>query len=219
MANSAMVGNITLNVGSTSRNSTESDHIFARSSVAKAAFAGRQPTTVGGMNGFRNALEGEGVSKLAATFITNSRRSGSMSNYKSAWRKWASWCCERQVNPFTNNIIEILNFLAFLYKKGNEYSSIHFHWSAISAYHVCRDNNPIGQHPRVCTLMTDIFNYRPPKPRYTFVWDIERVLNYLSKLPDNLSMPIRVLSHKLALLLSLTAALRVSEIFYLNTDD
>ena len=73
--------------------------------------------------------------------------------------------------------------------------------------------------PRVSTLMTGIFNNRPPKPRYTFVWDIETVLNYLSKLPDNLSLPIRVLSHKLGLLLSLTAASGVSEICYLNNDD
>ena len=111
-----------------------------------------------------------------------------------------------------------MNFLAFLYEKGYEYSSINSHRSAISAYHVHIDNNPIGQHPRVCTLMTGIFNNRPPKPRYTFVWDIETVLNYLSKLPDNLNLPIRVLSHKLALLLSLTAASRVSEICCLNTE-
>ena len=42
--------------------------------------------------------------------------------------------------------------------------------------------------------MTGIFNDRSPKPRYTFVWDIETVLNYLSKLPDNLNLPIRALS-------------------------
>ena len=70
-----------------------------------------------------------------------------------------------------------------------------------------------------CTLMAGVFNNRPPKPRYTFVWDIETVLNYLSKLPDKLSLPIRLLSHKLALLPSLTAASRVSEICYLNADD
>ena len=87
--------------------------------------------------------------------------------------KWASWCCEREVNPFTSNIIEILNFLAFLYEKGYEYRSINSHRSAIKAYHVHIDNNPIKQHPRVCPLMTSIFNNRPPKPRYTFVWDIE----------------------------------------------
>ena len=59
--------------------------------------------------------------------------------------------------------IEILDFLAFLSEKGYEYSSINSHRSAISVYHVHIDNNPIGQHPRVCTLMTGIFNNYPPK--------------------------------------------------------
>ena len=35
------------------------------------------------------------------------------------------------------------------------------------------DNNPIGQHPRVSTLTSGVFNNRLPKPRCTFVWDIE----------------------------------------------
>ena len=101
MANSAMVRNITRNVSSTSHNSIQSDHTVTRSSGAKAPFAGRQPATVGGMEGFRKALEGEGVSKPAATLIKNSRRSGSISNYHSAWRMWASWCCARGINPLT----------------------------------------------------------------------------------------------------------------------
>ena len=95
------------------------------------------------------------------------------------------------------------------YEKGYEYSSINSHRSVISVCHVHIDNNPIRQHLRVCTLMTGIFNNHPSKPRHTFVWDIETVLNYLSELPDNLSLSIRVLSHKLSLLLSLTAASRV----------
>ena len=144
MANSAMVHSTTRNVGSTSHNSTQSDHTVTRSS----------------------------------------------------WEK----------TPFE------LNFLVFLYEKVYEYGSINSHRLVISAYHVHIDNNPIGQYLKVCTLMTGIFNNLPPKPRYTFVWDIEAVLNYLSKLPDNLSLPIRVLSHKLALILPLTAASRVSEI-------
>ena len=70
-----MVRSITLNVSLTSHNSTQSDHIVTRPSGAKVPFAGRQSTTAGGMEGFRKALEGEGVSKLAAILITNSRRS------------------------------------------------------------------------------------------------------------------------------------------------
>ena len=83
MANSAMVRRITSNVGLTSNNSTQYDHSVTRQTGARAPFAGRQPATVGGIEGFRKTLEGEGVSKLAATLITNSR-SGSISNYHSA---------------------------------------------------------------------------------------------------------------------------------------
>ena len=97
-------------------------------------------------------------------------------------------------------------------------SQINSHRSAISACHEHVDNNLIEEHPRVCPLMKGIFNNRPPKPRCTFAWNIETVLTYISKLADNLSLPIRVLSHKLALLLYLTAASRLSEICHLNTE-
>ena len=57
-----MVHSIARNIGSTSHNSTESDHIPTRPSGTKAPFAGRQPATVGDMEAFRKVLEGEGVS-------------------------------------------------------------------------------------------------------------------------------------------------------------
>ena len=57
MANSAMVPTITGSVGSTSDNSTQSDHTVRRPSGAKAPFAGRQLDTVGGMDGFMKALQ------------------------------------------------------------------------------------------------------------------------------------------------------------------
>ena len=90
MANSAMVHSITRNVGSTSHNSTQSDHIVTRPSRAKARLAGRQPVTVCGMEGFRKTLEGKEVSKIAATLIINSRMSGPISYYQSTLQKWAS---------------------------------------------------------------------------------------------------------------------------------
>ena len=73
----------------------------------------------------------------------NSRKSASIFNYQSTWQMWASWCYEWEVNPFTRNTIETLNFLAFLYE-GYEYNLMNSHMSAISAYHVHTDNNPIG---------------------------------------------------------------------------
>ena len=84
MANSAMVRSITRNIGSTSHNSTQSHYIVTRPSMAKAPFAERQSATIGGIEGMKKAFNGEGVSTLGATLITNCRRSGSISNYQSA---------------------------------------------------------------------------------------------------------------------------------------
>ena len=96
------------------------------------------------MEGFRKSLEDE---VLAATLIPNLRRSGLISDYQSAWQKCANWCYEREVNPFTGNIIEILSFLVFLYEKVYECSSINSHRSAIFAYHAHIDKNTVRQHP------------------------------------------------------------------------
>ena len=58
MTNSAMVRSITLNVGSTSHNSTQFDHIVTRPLWANAPFDGRQPATAADMESFRKAMEG-----------------------------------------------------------------------------------------------------------------------------------------------------------------
>ena len=43
----------------------------------------------------------------------------------------------------------------------------------------------IGDHPRVCDLMSGVFNQRAPQPKCTFIWDVEVVLEYLTNLPEN----------------------------------
>ncbi|XP_057310573.1 uncharacterized protein LOC130648537 [Hydractinia symbiolongicarpus] len=46
--------------------------------------------------------------------------------------------------------------------------------SAISAYHNRINSVNVGEHPRICLLMTGVFNLRPTKPRFTFIWDVQR---------------------------------------------
>jgi len=64
--------------------------------------------------------------------------------------------------------------------------------------------------------MTGVFNKRPPKPKYTFIWDVEVVLKYISNLKCNEQLSLKELTHKLTMLLALTAASRSSEIYLLN---
>ena len=90
--------------------------------------------------------------------------------------------------------------------------------SDISAYHIQINYNPRGKYPGVCAVMTGIFNKGSPKPRFAFVWHIKKELNYLNGLPDNLRLPVNLLSQKLASLLALKVASRISEICYLNIE-
>ena len=64
--------------------------------------------------------------------------------------------------------------------------------------------------------MTGIFNERPPKAKYVFIWDIEQVLIHVKKLQSNEQLSDRELNLKLAILLFLTSASRCHEICYLD---
>ena len=135
--------------------------------------------------------------ETAAQLITSTRRKNSESNYNLSWRIWASWCDKQQVDTFQCDAIKILDYLAFLFEKGYEYRTIECHRSAISAFHDYVDRKPVGQHPEVCSLVSGIFNNRPPQPRYIFVWSVESVINYIkTKWKNNENLSGKYLTYK-----------------------
>ena len=54
--------------------------------------------------------------------------------------------------------------------------------------------------------MTRIYNNRPPKPKYVFIWAVAVALKYLKELPSNELSSLKELSQKLAMLLALAVA-------------
>ena len=71
---------------------------------------------------------------------------------------------------------------------------------------------PIGQHPLVTQLLKGVYNTRPPKLRYTEMWDVDGVLNHLSSLGENSQLSLKQLSQKLAILMALVQASRSSKL-------
>ena len=146
-----------------------------------------QVSKVNGVVNYGKALKIEVISSNAAKLISMSRRPGSIAANKSAWNKWVSWCCRQQIDPVCWPLSEILNYLSTLFEKGLQYRdpicwplseilnylstlfekvlqyrTINSHRSAISAYHKYVDGKPVGKHPRVCALLTGVFNQRSP---------------------------------------------------------
>ena len=118
----------------------------------------------------------------------------------------------------------IINFLSEKFDKRLQYINyrnstvaVNSLRSAISAYHVHIDGRSVEKHPKVCALLTGIFNQRYPQPRYVFVLDVEIVLQYIST-HDNSSLADAELTCKLTTLLALTTVSRMSMIQHLNTD-
>ena len=95
-----------------------------------------------------------------------------------------------------------------MFEKGLAYRPIYVHRSAISAYHETLDGFPIGQSPLVCSLLSGVCKYRPPQPRYTLIWDVEKVLCYLKSLPAHMDFSDKEFTLKFENMLALAATSR-----------
>ena len=110
-----------------------------------------------------------------------------------------------------------MNFLAHLFDTKKEYRTINNYRSAISALYEPIDGLPVGQHPRVKALLKGISKEGPPLPKYSFVWDVGQVLQYMkSTMPNNNELTPKDLTQKLVSLMGLTALSRGSELHALS---
>lgn len=110
------------------------------------------------------------------------------------------------------DVVHVLNFLAALAKDGLAYRSINTYRSAILAGHLPFDNRPIGEHPLMCKLLRGIQLSVPPEPRYSVLWDVNKVLNLFRSWPSNKYLSRKQISAKLAMLLCLISCRRVSDV-------
>ena len=89
----------------------------------------------------------------AADLLLSSWRQKSSQSYDSLCKKWIGWCTERQANPVSGPIEDVVNFLAHLFHEGYQYRSLNAYRSAIASMHTLVDGLSIGQHPLVSRLL------------------------------------------------------------------
>jgi len=67
--------------------------------------------------------------------------------------------------------------------------------------------------PKKPQIISDIIQVPwPPQPRYTSTWDVDILTQHLASLGDNSTLSLKQLSHKLAILMALLDANKVSEL-------
>jgi len=73
--------------------------------------------------------------------------------------------------------------------------------SALSSVISLSDGTIFGKHPLVKRLLKGVFEKKPALPRYSSIWDVNIVFDYLKQLPEDIQL--KDLTLKLTMLLAL----------------
>ena len=165
---------------------------------------------------FRAKLAKEGFSQKVSDILLSSWRKKTASQYESAWKAWSGWCSEREINPFSTTLENILEFLADLFYKGFKFRTLGVYRSAISSNHETVDGFVIGKHPMMAKFMKGVFSLRPPEPKYFVTWDVGQVLDFLKTWSPAESLSLKQLTLKLVMLAALITAARSSSVNKMN---
>ena len=141
------------------------------------------------------------MSQIARTLMTNCIRKQTRSKYTSIQKAWLKYCNDLRVDPMQQRTYFFLNFLAEGFQRNLKWGTLRSYVPALHKYLKYVD---IFQVRR---LLKGVFNLRPPVARYTVVWDVNSVLQFLSVMvvrdQNDLSM-------KLATLLMILSGNRVN---------
>ena len=105
-----------------------------------------------------------------------------------------------------------MDFLSGMFDKGHAYSTINSTKCAIATIVHIPPYNSLNKHPLINKYMTGVFNLRPPKPKLSFVWDVNILFRYFEQQGDNDSLSDKLLTQKLLILLLLLGAHRSSTV-------
>ena len=145
------------------------------------------------------------------SLIQESWRHGTRVQYNSLLRGWQGFCSQRKIHPLSPTILDVIAYLTSMYDRGLQYTTIAVAKSVLSGMLHVPGVISISSHPLIIRLMKGIFDVRPPKPRYEFIWDTELVLNFLKNLNPT-ELTLKMLTLMTVTLLTLLSGQRVSTI-------
>ena len=70
-------------------------------------------------------------------------------------------------------------------------------WTALNTIVMLPGFPGISENPLIKRFIKDVFNTKPPKPRHTYIWYINKVLSCIANLRCNETLSDKILSQKL----------------------
>lgn len=109
-------------------------------------------------------------------------------------KRWKQHCVEKGIDWRKPPVASVINYLAQLQDEGASYSKVNVMRSAISAVATMPNGSSLGEHPLVKRLLRGVYNKAPPVPRYSVVWDVNTVLEFLKERPGLGSWSVKELT-------------------------
>ena len=154
------------------------------------------------------SMNKQNLSKRVKSHLLKSWRPKTVSQYQVYHRRWNTYCIIKGINPLEANVNNGLEFLCDLFDKGLRYSALNSARSALSCILDLSDGVKFGSHPLTVRLLKSFYNQRPPMARYSSIWNIDIVLDYLRELTPLGSLSLKLLSFKTVMLLLLCTCSR-----------
>jgi integrase len=156
----------------------------------------------------RRKLELRGFSKDVVETMLHSRRISTNTLYATYIAKWTKYCQDRQQDFVHTRIPIVLDFLQTLVAAGLSYSTVNTAKAAVSTVIILPKDINLGTAPDVISFLKGVYNLKPPKPRYSDIWDPDTVLTYFNSKEKPVFLTTELLTKKLAMLILLTTGQR-----------
>ncbi|XP_052098559.1 uncharacterized protein LOC127733257 [Mytilus californianus] len=163
----------------------------------------------------RKSLIDRGFSESSADVIIASWRPSTIKQYQYSWRKFVIWCVQRKTNSFRPSEKDVIDYLNFLKDSNFSYSVLNTTRSMLTQT-LSFFGVDVTKFVFVDRMLKGCFNLNPPRARYSFTWDVNLVLTFLSSLYPLEDLTLKTLTFKLVSLVALTTAARAQSISALD---
>uniref|UniRef100_H2ZVW1 Tyr recombinase domain-containing protein n=1 Tax=Latimeria chalumnae TaxID=7897 RepID=H2ZVW1_LATCH len=150
----------------------------------------------------------EGLSASVISLILALRKPSTNAKYNAVFAEWQGWCSHKGAQAGTDELAAALNF-SFKFESGCSTNTVQQYGSALASV------VPSLSSDKSYLLLQGACLARPVVPKYSAFWDVDLLLNHSASVGVQ-TAPLRLLSIKLATLLTLVMVARVSELTLLH---
>ena len=133
-------------------------------------------------------------------------------------KRWALWAFKNHIPILDPTISNVLDFLRKYFESGVGYGAVNTARCALSILLPKSEGKTVGEHFLIKWFCKSCYIQRPPQPRYSDIWSVDKVLIWLEALGSNSKLSRKSLSLKLTLLLLLVSSQRGQTILNLQVD-